>query len=108
MQKLSVLATEYVLIPVTETEQGTGVDPTTQVVQVAATAPSTAPIEDDWHNGDWEADVTDADNPVYSARLLIGPDGGALELTAGLWELHVRITDNPETVVRHASSLWVY
>lgn len=108
MFKIAALSTEYLLIPVSASQLGVAIDPTTQAVEVAATVPGVAPISGDWKAATWETDLTDVTRPVYSARLLIGPASGVLTLTAALWELHVRITDNPETVVRRASSVWVY
>jgi len=107
MYSVSALSTEYLLIPVAATEQGITVNPTTQSVDVAATVQGAEPLSGDWKSAAWESDTTDADSPVYSARLLIGP-AGVLTLTAGVYELWLRVTDNPEVVVRRAQSLWVF
>lgn len=108
MYSQSALSTEYMLIPVGAVVSGLAVNPTTQTVEVAATVPGVAPLSGDWKAATWEVDATDAESVMYFARLLVGPVGGSMTLTAGLWEMHVRVTDNPEVVVRRASSAWIY
>ncbi|MER5350599.1 hypothetical protein ABT093_09735 [Kitasatospora sp. NPDC002551] len=68
-------STEYLQIPVTA-----AVDPTGYPVQIALIASTARPAEPDWHPATW----TTIDG-IPHAQLLVGPDGGALTLTAGRW-----------------------
>lgn len=86
--------TEYVHVPVTAP---TGTDLAGSPVKVAIVAHGDNPSGDEWHTAEW------ADG---RARLLVGPDGGALTLTRGTYR--VWITFDPpgaENIVRLAGSL---
>lgn len=87
-------STEYVHIPVTAPAgvDLTGITPKIAILPVAnRDNPSVA----DWHTGDWAT--------ATEARLLVGPDGGALTLTPGDYSVWVSI-DPPgsENVVRRS------
>jgi hypothetical protein len=85
-------STEYVHVPVTVPVgvDITGTPPKLAILPVSSRA---NPAPGDWQTGDW-ANGTEA-------RLLIGPDGGALALTAGDYRVYVSF-DPPgsENIVR--------
>lgn len=85
-------STEYVHITVTAP---TGVDVTSTPPKIAILPMSnrTNPGVADWHTGDWAS--------ATEARLLVGPDGGALTLTTGDYRVWVSV-DPPgsENIVR--------
>ncbi len=91
-------STEYLHIPVTAP---VGVDITGSPPRIAILPVSnrTGPEAGDWHTGDW------ADG---AARLLVGPDGGAVTLAEGDYRVYVGV-DPPgaENIVRLAGYLGV-
>jgi len=97
----SALSTEYVRVSI-----GAGVDPTSDNVQMAFPATGVAPETSDWKSATWETDSTTSP-PTYYARCLVGPgSGGLITLTAGgIYDVYVKIADNPETVVRNTGAL---
>jgi hypothetical protein len=84
---------QYIKIPVTATVNGIVVDPESDSVAFACVAPGVAPASGDFVAGSWETI-----SGRYYARVLIGP-GTSLELVTGLYEIFVKITDNPEIPV---------
>lgn len=74
-----------------------GVDLSGSPVQIAIVAHGDNPGDDEWHTAEW------ADG---NARLLIGPDGGALTLTRGNYRVWVAFDPpGPESPVRPSGSL---
>lgn len=108
MEVRSPLTTEYVRVPVAAAEEGAVVNPTADVVQMAVIATGTTPVELDWETAEWETDES-TDPDVYYVRLLVGPGfGGALTLAAGsIYDVYVRINDNPETIVKNSGAIGV-
>lgn len=101
MHQQDALTTEYVRTAVA----ATGVDPTGLAAQMAIVPTGADPESADWNASSWETD-TSTDPPTYYARLLVGPDGGDVELTAGvLYDVYVRVADPPETVIRNSGAL---
>jgi hypothetical protein len=87
-------STEYLHIAVTAPS---GVDLTGAPVQIAVVAHADNPAEAEWKTAEW------ADG---AARLLIGPDGGALTLTRGTYRVWIAV-DPPgaENITRRAGGL---
>lgn len=79
---------DYIGAPITE---ATGINPTTDVVELAFTVDDAAPTV--WTVGVWKTI-----QGRYWALALVGP-GGALTLPVGRYWVNVRITDNPEVPV---------
>lgn len=104
----SRLSTEYWKVPVTGTVNGTTVDVSTDPVYMALiTSPSAVPTDTDWHVAQWE----NLGGGKYAARLLVGPEGGAVDFSTGtgltrvyVW---VKVTDNPEVPVINAGAMYV-
>lgn len=87
-------STEYLHIPVTAPA---GTNLSGAPVKIAVVAHADNPSDAEWHTAEW----ADGD-----ARLLIGPDGGALELTRGNYRVWIAI-DPPgaENITRQAGTL---
>ena len=66
-------------------------DPTGYPVRIALLPPGDRPDTGDWHTATWTTI-----GAVPHAQLLIGPDGGALTLTAGYWRPWIDIDADPE------------
>lgn len=92
-------STEFVHVPVTAPAgvDITGTPPKLAVLPVTNRA---NPVTGDWHTGDWVSGP--------EARLLVGPDGGALTLTAGDYRVYVSF-DPPgsENIVRLSGYLGI-
>ena len=99
MHSQSALSTEYVRVAI-----DAGVDPTADNVQMAFPVTGVAPESADWKSATWEST-----GGTYYARCLVGPGfGGVVSLTAGgLYDVYVKVADNPETVVRNTGALAV-
>lgn len=95
---MSVLSTEYLLIPVQALIAGVATDPTIYPVDFAFTAIGVEPVDADWVTGTWQNGTT---NGLYMAQCLIGPAAGmaGTSLTPGLWAIWIRVTSNPEIPV---------
>lgn len=109
MAELSNQSTEYVKIPVSTTENGLPVDPTDETVEMAFTEVGDEPAANDWNTATWETD--DSRNPpIYYAKILVGPAGGAVEFDRGTKRLAWwRVTSTPETPVgRGKGTLDIY
>ena len=92
---------EYVTIPVVGVDAtGTRIDLSGDAVAIAAVLgdADATPEEADWLTASWAA--------AGQATILIGPDGD-VELTAGLYQMFVRVTDNPEAPVLRSGALRV-
>ncbi len=97
---LSPISTEYVRVPISATEAGTPVDPTSYPVDMAFVATG-EPATGDWHSASWETAGT-----VFYARILVGPAGG-LALARGTYTIWVRITAGLEQPVQEVGLLVV-
>ena len=96
---ISVLSTEYLRYVITTTVGGVHYNPTSDHVQFAFPAQGQAPAT--WVDGSWETLTAPTE---YVARCLIGPSG-AVTLTAGTWDVWIKITDSPEIPVRYADTI---
>lgn len=84
---------EYVQVQVTVPGTSQPYNPTSDVVQFAFEANGAAPVT--WYTGTWFTPVAN----TYFAQCLVGPSG-TVTLTPGLYTVWVKITDNPEIIVR--------
>lgn len=99
----SSLSLEYIRVPVSVKESGAPIDPTSDSVALAFPVEGEQPSL--WNPGTWETDATTIPT-TYLARVLVGPNGD-IELTSGLYDVWVRITDNPEVPARKAGNLQI-
>lgn len=92
-------STEYMHITVT-TPAGVDLTGTTPKIAILPMTNRNNPSVADWHTGEWASPT--------EARLLIGPDGGAITLTAGDYRVWIGI-DPPgsEDIVRLSGYLGV-
>lgn len=91
---ISSLSTDYVQVKITPVMAG--YDPTSDSVQFAfspSTYPMTAPSV--WYSGSW---VT-LPGPAFWAQCLIGPASSVVTFTPGLYQVWVKVTDNPTVPV---------
>lgn len=103
MLTLSALTLEYIRVQVSATANGSPVNPTGDIVQLAFVAPGTSPGVSDWKTASWD---TVAPNGVYTAQCLVGP-AGTVQLAAGVYAVWVKVTDSPEIPVRQAGSVQI-
>ena len=101
---ISHLSTEYVLVPVTASKNGSPYNPGADPVQFAfMPTPTQVPITADWVSGSWQTEATNILYP-YAARVLVGP-AGASTLGIGTYQIYVKISDSPEVPVKQAGQL---
>lgn len=105
MKTQSVLDTEYLTYPQQVLVAGLPVNPTADVVQFAFMPnPANAnPGVGDWHTGSWFTTV----NGGYQAQILVGPANGGVPLAAGLYNVWVKVVDNPQVPVIQVDLLQV-
>lgn len=100
--RISALSLERVKVEVAATVNGVAYNPTVDTVVMAFKRPKDTPDTADWKTASWETIAG-----KYYARALVGP-GGVIELTAGRWDVWVKVTDNPEVPVKDAGQIEVY
>lgn len=103
----SALSTEYVRVPITAMDGSSAIVPTSDVVEMAFVAPGASPETLDWNSATWETDNTTTPTTYY-ARCLVGPDGGVVTLTETLYDVFVKVGDNPETVVHRTGAIAIF
>jgi hypothetical protein len=91
---LSVLSTQYVIVPLTILGPGAP-NPTSDPVSFAFKAAGTDPSGTDWISGEW---VPETLNGQYLMQCLVGPSGGT-SLAIGSYVIWNKITDSPEVPV---------
>ena len=101
--QISAQSTEYLRVSVIASVNGTLIDPGADSVAFAVV--SGVPGVTDWLAGSWESGHSAATGGV--ARILVGPTGGAKTLTAGQYDVWIKITDSPEVPIRKVAALQV-
>ena len=107
MHTQSAESTEYVRVAVGATANGAAIDPTVDNVEMAVILAGATLTEDDWLAATWETDATVTPS-VYYARCLVGPAPGLVTLVRGdIYDVYVKVADNPETIVRNTGGLGI-
>lgn len=91
---INVDSLEYLKITVTPPA---GIFLTTQPVSMAVVTPNVQPVVADWAAAEWAEQNT--------ARLLFGPEQNSL--SAGVYNVWIKITDSPEIPVMKAGTITV-
>lgn len=107
MLAVSKASTEYIRVPMSSERAGAPYDPTGDTVQMAFLAGAGPPADADWKTASWDTDATTYP-ATYWAQCLIGPAGGTVTLTAGVWSVWVKVTDSPEVPVRRAGQITAF
>lgn len=103
MLSIYATSTQYIEVPVTNSQ---GINPTNDAVRFAFLGPysntsqanSAIPTTTTtYYTGEWQSDTS-----PYLAAVLVGPTGGVVALTAGVYLIVVKITDNPEVPVLYS------
>lgn len=94
--ELAATTTEYVHIDVTPPS---GVSLAAAPVKIAIVAHGGNPAPGDWHTATWDNNT---------ARLKVGPEGGALTLAVGGYWVWISFTVGGETPVRRSGRIRVY
>lgn len=90
---MSVLSKEFVKSRIKAYEDGVLVNPTGDTVEMAFVPYDQEPPVPSWQTSEWEVA-----NGAFFARCLVGP-GGTVTLTAGLYDVYVRINGAAEVPV---------
>jgi hypothetical protein len=104
---MSAQTTEYIRVPVSATDSGAAIDPTSDTAQMAFVAAGAAPLVGDFKSATWETDTSTTPSTYY-VRALVGPTGGVVTLTSNLYDIYIKIGDNPETVVQRTGAVWIF
>ena len=104
----SVLDTEYLAYPEQVLVAGLPINPVADTVQFAfmPNPTNTDPGSGDWHSGQWYTTGLGGSN-AYFAEILVGPGAGGIPLGVGLYNVWVKITDNPQVPVRLVDTLQI-
>ena len=106
MRTQSSLSTEYVPVHVRATINGvSNADPTADAAQMAFIPPGSNPSSGDWRTASWTT-IPATPEPLYIAQCLVGP-AGTITLTAGTYQVWVKITDSPEIPVEPTGLLQI-
>lgn len=105
MTTIAALSTQYIEVPVTELSSGLPANPTSNPVHMAFMLGRAQPTLADWKTGSWE---TNGVNDAYFARCLVGPNGGTITFTPGLYTIWLKVDANPETPIMQVGPLTVY
>lgn len=99
--KLAATSTEYVRVTAVSQAAGSTITPAVPPkFAFLPTSTSDNPVAEDWTDGEWNAPW---------ARIMVGPNGGALTLTAGEYSVWLTWTAGAETpVYRTGGTLTVY
>ena len=106
MLVISSLSLEYIHVSIAATSAGVDIDPTGDIVTLAFVPQGTTPAPTDFKTGSWVQDTTTVPT-THFARALVGPLGGVVQLTPGLYDVYAKVTDNPETPVKKAGPVRV-
>lgn len=101
----STLDTEYLPYPVNAILGGVPYNPTADAVAFAF-MPQPAnnnPGSGDWHTGTW---ATTGSN-TYTAQILVGPANNGTPLAVGIYNVWIKITDNPEVPIIQIDTLTI-
>lgn len=98
--KLAATSTEYVRVTATSQAAGSVITPAAAPKFAFLPASNSGnPAVDDWTDGEWNAPW---------ARIMVGPNGGAVTLTAGEYSVWLTWTAGTETPVYRSGTLTVY
>lgn len=101
------LSLEYVRVSVAAAdEDGVAVDPTGDTVSMAfVTEGEHVNGSTTFLAGTWETDDSDITNPIYYARVLVGPSGSYVPVAGTAVDVYVKVSDNPEVPVRKSGTV---
>lgn len=102
---ISSLSLEYVRVPVSARVSGNPVNPTSDTVAMAFMVGRTNPSVGDWKSASWDTDATTTPT-TYRAQCLVGPSG-TVTLVPGVYQVWIKVTDNPEVPIKLAGPLKV-
>lgn len=94
---LAATSTEFVKVSVTASADGSPVT-LTDPPKMAFLAGNSDPASGDWHPAEWHSGY---------ARIMVGPDGGALTLTPGTYWVWATWTAGAETPVERSGRIRV-
>lgn len=92
---MSHLSLKYYIVPVSASDAGVPVNPTSDLVQFAfMPTPTQVPQPSDLVTGSWETNPSSILFP-YNAKCLVGP-GGTITLGIGTYVVYQKTTDDPQ------------
>lgn len=104
---IPALSKQYVIIPIEGKDDNGVIDPTPFPVEFAFLPQDEIPaVSTIWYAAEWFTEVRDFLPNIYKAKVLIGPSG-QVALTAGSWDVWVRVTHTLETPIEKADTILI-
>ena len=104
MIQITAVETKLVQLPVTQyVSNGLG-NPSADPVSFAFMKTTAVPQAGDWKTGSW---VQDTITGSWKAQCLVGPSGGAITLTIGIYYVWIKIVDPTELIEEPVDTLEV-
>lgn len=102
--EISALATTYIRVPVSTDSNGEAVNPSSYPVQLAFISEF---AERDPENADWQtASWSTIAQSTYAAQCLVGPNGGAVTLTANTaYSVWIMVDASPQTFIANTGQI---
>lgn len=98
VEKFARTTTEFLHVTVTATVSGASIA-VTPAPQIAILAHDGNPVETDWYTAEWVGGT---------ARLMVGPEGGAVTLEPGSYHVWIKFTAGIEVPVRESGIIHIY
>lgn len=109
MTRISTASTQFLWVPVRSEHPINGEATLTSTTVEVAIVDTGTPESGDWETATWESsDDTINGVDFYLAKIKVGPSGTIGPLTAGTWNVWVRVTSADETVVMNAGQVTLY
>lgn len=106
---ISAQSKQYVIVEVEGQDDNGVINPTGLAVAFAFLPQDTVPTgATTWYAGSWFTVTQTGLDPIYKARVLIGPGGGVVTLTEGSWDVYVRVTHPTEVPIEKADTIYIY
>jgi hypothetical protein len=105
---ISSASRQYIIITLEGRDDNGVLDPTSLPVAMAFLPQDIAPgVNTVWYPGTWTTVTQPNLNPIYEAKVLIGPGVDAIPLSLGSWDVWVRIIHPVESPVVRADTILI-
>lgn len=104
---IPALSSQFILYPIEGKDENGVLDPTGFPVEFAfLVQDATLALDTIWYTGSWTTEVQDFLPNIYRAQIKIGPNG-AVALTAGSWDVYIRITAITEVPIEKVDTILI-
>lgn len=104
---IPALSRQFIIVSIEGKDDNGVIDPTPFPVDFAFLPQDESPsVSTVWYTGEWFTDTQPYLPEIYMAKVLIGP-GGQVALTAGSWDVYVRVTHTVEQPIEKADTILI-